>query len=250
MFLRSIYRICFLYCLFYDTQTCEAQVGGVVISANNKLYTVKPGSIVIDTTGRVYPYTEWAKLFASGEYAIGLIDSTSNGNQFQIVKMTPEQRREYYSASPKPRQTRFFDSATKLPWFKAKDMENKIVDTRKLDGKILVINFWFIACAPCVAEIPSLNKLADSFASDTSIIFLAVALDGKERLKRFIEQQPLSFRILHSGDGAAQRCNIRAYPTNIVVNRAGEVVYHTHGSGPIADYWLEKTIIDLKHQDR
>lgn len=224
----------------------KAQVGGVVISANGKQYIAGPASIVTDTTGKVYPHAEWIKLFSTGDYAIDFIDSTDALNHFLIIKMTPEQRRAYFSASPKPRQTNSFDSGGRLPWFKAKDLQGTLVDTRKLAGKILVINFWFIACKPCVAEIPSLNKLADSFAGDTSIVFLAVALDGKEPLKRFLEKQPLSFRVLHSGDGAAQRCNIMAYPANIVVNRAGEVVYHTHGSGPIADYWLERTILELK----
>lgn len=242
-------KICLIYCLFCCSLTTRSQVGGVVLSVNGKRYIANPSSIVTDTTGKVYAYAEWTWLFSTGDYAIEVTDSSGNENRFQITKMTPAQRREYYSASPKPRQTYLFDSGGRLPWFRAKDLEDIIVDTRKLDGKILVINFWFIACKPCVAEIPSLNKLAESFTADTSIVFLAVALDGKKALKRFVEKQPIAFRTLYGGNDAAQRSNIRVYPTNIVVNRNGEVVYHTHASGPIADYWLEKTILDLKQQN-
>jgi thiol-disulfide isomerase/thioredoxin len=241
--------LCLLSFLFCFAMISRAQVGGVVVIANGKRYTASPTSTVSDTAGRIYPYAEWTKLFATGDYAIEATDSTGITDRFYIIRMTPAQRREYYSDSPKPRQTSYFDSGGMLPWFRAKDLEGVQVDTRKLDNKILVINFWFITCKPCVAEIPSLNKLADSFAGDTSIVFLAVALDGKEALKRFLQYQPLAYRVLHNGGAAAQRLNIRAYPTNIVVNRQGEVVYHTHASGPIADYWLEKAILDLKQQD-
>ena len=31
-----------------------------------------------------------------------------------------------------------------------------------LRGRVVVLNFWFLACAPCQAEIPSLNKLVSN----------------------------------------------------------------------------------------
>lgn len=238
-----------LICLFNYYLYAQAQVGGVIINQNNKFYTVGPASIVSDSIGKVYVYEEWTKLFTTGDYAISFIDSGAPYNRFRIIKMNAQQRRYYYASSTKPEQTHLFDSGAKMPWFRARDMNNTMVDTRKLTGKILVVNFWFIACPSCRKEIPSLNKLADAYANDTGIVFLSVALDAARPLSKFVEKQPVSFRLLHSGNAAAQRCGIYIYPTNIIVNRAGEVVYHTHRTGPVADYWLEKTIEQLKQQD-
>lgn len=244
-----LFKNALLLCVFNHYLYAQAQVGGVIINQNNKLYTVRPESIVSDSAGKRYAYEEWTTLFATGDYAISFIDSTALHNRFLLVKMNAQQRRDYYASSNKPAQTYLFDSGAKMPWFRARDMNHKMVDTRELAGKILVINFWFLACPPCRKEIPSLNKLADTYAGDSSIVFLSIALDTHKALKKFIEEHPFSFRLLHSGDAAAQRCGIYIYPTNIIVNRAGEVIYHTHRSGPVADYWLEKTIEQLKQQD-
>lgn len=243
------FRRSLLLCLFNYYLYTQAQVGGVIINQNNKFYTVGPKDVVIDSTGKVYAYQEWTKSFATGDYAISFADSVGPYNRFRLIKMNAQQRRDYYAASTKPLQTHLFDSGTKMPWFRARDMNNKMVDTRELTGKILVINFWFINCPPCRREIPSLNKLADAYAHDSSIVFLSIALDRAKVVKKFTEQQPVSFRLLHSGDAAAQRCGIYIYPTNIIVNRAGIVVYHTHRTGPVADYWLERTIEQLKTGD-
>ena len=37
------------------------------------------------------------------------------------------------------------------------------IRTKDLKGKINVINFWFMKCAPCIAEIPALNTLVKKY---------------------------------------------------------------------------------------
>ena len=54
------------------------------------------------------------------------------------------------------------------------------------------MNFWFINCPPCRAEIPELNKLVDSFKTNDKVVFIAVALDDKQSLETFLEQSPFN----------------------------------------------------------
>ena len=46
--------------------------------------------------------------------------------------------------------------------FKVKTIGGKRLTLAELQGKVVVINFWFIGCAPCISEMPALNKLVDS----------------------------------------------------------------------------------------
>ncbi|MGK0324190.1 MAG: thiol-disulfide isomerase/thioredoxin, partial [Psychroserpens sp.] len=61
------------------------------------------------------------------------------------------------------------------------DIEGNSHTLESLKGKVVVINFWFINCKPCVAEIPDLNKLKAKF-NNKDAVFVAIALDSKPSL--------------------------------------------------------------------
>ena len=46
----------------------------------------------------------------------------------------------------------------------------------ELNGHPAVINFWATWCAPCRAEMPRLQQLADAYASK-GVVFIAISLD-------------------------------------------------------------------------
>jgi thiol-disulfide isomerase/thioredoxin len=46
------------------------------------------------------------------------------------------------------------------PKIQVADWQNKPV-SKDLRGKVIVLDFWFTKCAPCVASIPELNHLAE-----------------------------------------------------------------------------------------
>ena len=43
--------------------------------------------------------------------------------------------------------------------------------------KVVVINLWFTSCAPCIEEMPELNKLVKEYENNDAVLFLALALD-------------------------------------------------------------------------
>ena len=53
-------------------------------------------------------------------------------------------------------------------------------------GKMLVINFWYINCGPCIAEMPYLNNLVEKYSSE-DIQFLALSFDSKTEIKNFLK---------------------------------------------------------------
>ena len=55
------------------------------------------------------------------------------------------------------------------------------------EGSMLVINFWYINCGPCIAEMPYLNKLVEKYKDD-NIKFLTLSFDSKEDIKQFISE--------------------------------------------------------------
>ena len=63
-------------------------------------------------------------------------------------------------------------------------------------GKVVVLNLWATWCAPCVAEMPTLARLAAAYAGEP-VAVVAVSIDGQsdlDKAKTFIGQHaPLTF---------------------------------------------------------
>ena len=85
-----------------------------------------------------------------------------------------------------------------LPEFDINDMDNNRIRTKDLKGKINIINFWFKACAPCVAEIPDLNILAKKY-KNKEVNFLAISSDSSIEIVNFLIKHPFDFTIIPNG---------------------------------------------------
>lgn len=65
-------------------------------------------------------------------------------------------------------------------------------------GKLILLNFWALWCAPCVAEMPALERLHTTL-KEKGVEVVAISVDppnSDEELKAFREKYGLSFDIL------------------------------------------------------
>ena len=108
-----------------------------------------------------------------------------------------------------------------------------------LRGKVVVLNFWFVGCAPCKTEIPALNRLVRENAG-REVVFLAIALDSAESLRAFLQTTPFEYEIVPDGQALTDQLGIRAFPMHYVLNPRGEIEAALRGGG-------EKTIDQLRH---
>ena len=78
----------------------------------------------------------------------------------------------------------FFVSAdcitgAQVPEFEARSIDGRKINSELLKGKVTILNFWFIACPPCVAEIPGFNAIVEKFGTD-QINYIAIGRDNKK----------------------------------------------------------------------
>jgi len=206
-------------------------------------------SVVKDTAGMVYPALAWKTLLMQG-YSIKLVDPQNPNSEFLIYKLSEQQIEDRLARMPKPRESSYFKTGKEISVFKTTDLDGNKIDLKALEGKIVVLNFWFVNCHPCRVEIPELNKLVDSFKANSNVVFIAIALDEKFALQNFLKSIPFKYQMIHQGRFIAEQYGVRSYPTHVVIDTDGKVYFHTSGLAPNTVYWLKKSIIELLEKTR
>jgi peroxiredoxin len=111
----------------------------------------------------------------------------------------------------------------RAPNFTVRTSEGEALSLHELQGKVVVLNFWFIGCAPCIAEMPSLNALFDEY-KDQEVVFIAFAREDEHSLKKFLSKTTFKYKIVSSTYNVADYyCLLGGWPTNMVIDKAGIV---------------------------
>jgi hypothetical protein len=82
-------------------------------------------------------------------------------------------------------------------------------------------------------------------AKRDDVVFLAVALDERDAIEEFTKGHPYEYALVPGGQYTAARYNIASYPTNLVVDRQGKVVFHAQYHPNMAAF-LQKAIDEVK----
>jgi peroxiredoxin len=199
---------------------------------------------VKDSAGTVYPAAIWKPLLAQG-YSLRAVTPGDPKTEYIIHKMNDSEKTARFERMGKPRESPYFKVGEKFSSFKTTDMDGNKIDIKALEGKIVVLNFWFINCQPCRMEIPDLNELVDSFRNNDKVVFIAVGLDDKGSIKDFIKKIPFSYSIIENGRFIASQYNINSYPTHVIIGPDRKVYFHTTGLAPNTVYWIRKSIKEL-----
>lgn len=109
------------------------------------------------------------------------------------------------------------------PAFNVTALSGRSYDPASLRGKVVVLNFWFIGCGPCKAEMPGLNQLVAEF-KEQDVVFLAFALDPTEDLRDFLKKTPFNYEVIaDAGKLIESNFSITSFPTHIIINRNGAI---------------------------
>ena len=105
-------------------------------------------------------------------------------------------------------------------------------------GRVVVLNFWATWCAPCIREMPSLDRLQPALR-DRGLAVLAVSIDrgGAKVIRPFAKRLGLEhLGLYHDDEGALfQAFGVTGLPTTFLIDRRGQIV----GAYPGAAEWDE-----------
>ena len=86
----------------------------------------------------------------------------------------------------------------KLPDFKLKSTDGKLVGPADFKDKIVIINFWATWCPPCRKEIPAFVKFQKEHPD---VIILAINLDREtDKVAPFVREYGINFPVLYGNN--------------------------------------------------
>ena len=105
------------------------------------------------------------------------------------------------------------------------NINNKIIHLKEFEDSLIIINFWATWCAPCIEEMPSLNRLqANPVFKNLKIIPINVGRDSIEKSQNFFKKLKINnLKIYFDNDvELSNKFLLRGLPTTVFVNKKGE----------------------------
>ena len=191
---------------------------------------------------------DFMKIMMSSEYIPEpYLDEKKMVKAFVLRKATPEEKAmmaKMQQGGMGMEQEKNELIGTKATDFNLKDLKGKTHLLSELKGKVVVLNFWFVECKPCIMEMPELNQLVEEF-KEKNIVFLAIALNDKKQLKKFLKTTDFNYKVVANGQTSADSYGVKGFPTNVIIDQNGIIHYVSTGIGPNNKGNLQKAINEL-----
>ncbi|MBC7723799.1 MAG: TlpA family protein disulfide reductase [Burkholderiaceae bacterium] len=113
--------------------------------------------------------------------------------------------------------------------FEGETDEGNTLARSDYDGSVLVVNFWYAGCAPCRAEAPDLEAIAQKYDGNGASFVGVNIYDGAETSLAFARNFDISYPSLLDAKQGTVRLSFagaippQAVPTTFVLDKEGRV---------------------------
>ena len=98
------------------------------------------------------------------------------------------------------------------------------------EGKLTLINYWAIWCAPCREEIPELNHFAEEYADQLTIVAVNFDNEQGEKLQAQVEKLGIEFSSLQSDPRALWSLKpVSVLPETLIIDSEGVLLHRLIG---------------------
>lgn len=95
----------------------------------------------------------------------------------------------------------------------------------ELKGKLIILDFWYRRCPPCIKLMPKLNKLYEKYKEEGVIVIGINDIDSKESITKYFNLKnysyPSSFK---NPRNLSKTVGINSFPTTIIIGQNGEII--------------------------
>jgi len=110
------------------------------------------------------------------------------------------------------------------PPFTLPDLDGKQMKSAELKGQVVVMDFWATWCGPCLAELPTFNRIHEKYAGrGVKVVGIAVQSGWAEDVKPYLEKYKIKYPILIGDDDVVEKYGVVGFPTTYILNKEFKV---------------------------
>lgn len=117
-----------------------------------------------------------------------------------------------------------------------KGLNTDDLDFSKLKGKIIFVNLWATWCPPCVAEMPSIQKLYNDYKDKVEFVF--VTNEDWQTVEEFYQKRNFNLPTYNPLSKHPLELSSKSIPATFVIDKKGKIVIDKKGA---ADWNSSKT---------
>ena len=126
------------------------------------------------------------------------------------------------------------------------DEDGQVISLAHFDGEVVFMNIWATWCLPCIAEMPSINKLYQQFGESDNVKFVLVSMDDEfDKAKQFMEKRGFDMPIYHYRTKVPGTYESNVIPTTYVISGDGKLMLEKQGLAKYDTPEFEQFLRDL-----
>ena len=102
---------------------------------------------------------------------------------------------------------------------------HKSYSLSQLRGKVILLEFWFKNCGPCIENVPHVKAINKKFAHAAFELLAINTWDSPKDIDWFCEKHGVDYTVLMEGENLAKKYGVSLFPTIIIIDKAGKVLY-------------------------
>jgi peroxiredoxin len=138
------------------------------------------------------------------------------------------------------------DAGTIAPVWSLTSLEGKTINLADLKGKLVLIDFFYKSCHPCMLALPGLQRLNEKYDEDGLLVIGINPFDTKEEdgIDEFLKKRGITYTVLLSDRSVPEDYHVSGYPTMYLIGRDGRIIHTQVGYGESTEEELEKVILE------
>jgi thiol-disulfide isomerase/thioredoxin len=140
-------------------------------------------------------------------------------------------------------QPDLLNEGTVAPNWELNSLNNEKISLKNLEGQLVLIDFFYKACNPCLRAIPVLEALSQKYKNKGLRVIGIDPYDKKDdEILSLLSKIGVTYTVCLGGKNVEKDYHVKSYPTIFLIDKKGKIIFVQEGCESDIEAKLERTI--------